>query len=760
VANILGQRITRREDARFLRGEGTYVENLQLPGALHATFVRSPIAHARITEIDTSAAAALPGVQVFTAGDLGLQAMHPPPFVEVDAAVWQPFVASDTVRFAGEIAAVVVAESRAAAADAAELVLVDYEPLPAVADMQAALADEVVLFPSLGTNVCSRMGPEEPDETLFEGCEVVVSGALVSQRMAPCPLEPRSTAAVVGEDGRLSVWLSTQMPHLDRFALAGTLGLDPGQVRVVGPDVGGGFGAKGIGVEDILIAKLAQLTERPVRWTETRSESMVALRHGRAQILSFSLGGSRDGEIRAYRLDVVQDIGAYAFLGTFLPALTGLMASGVYRIPRIEYTARAVVTNTTTVGPFRGAGRPEATQAIERAMDLYAAEVGLDPAELRRRNFVPKDAFPYTTPSHATYDSGDFEGSLDLALERAGYEELRAEQQRRRDSGAVRQLGIGLSAYVEVTNGAVESEFGAVEITGDGKAILRTGSFSHGQGHETTFAMIAAERLGLPLEDVSVLKGDTDLVPQGGGTYASKSTQLGGSAARGAADAVVERGRELTAELLEANPGDVVLDPDRGRFHVAGTPTPGFSWSELAARLQDDGRLEELRAELDFKAEAATYPFGAHVAVVELDTETGEVELLRHIAVDDAGELINPLVAEGQVQGGVATGVAQALYEEVLYDDDANPLTANLIGYAFPSAAELPSFEIVEMVTPTPHNPLGAKGIGESGTIGSTPAVHNAVVDALAPFGVRHVDMPANGERVWRALQEAKAANR
>jgi carbon-monoxide dehydrogenase large subunit len=758
VANILGQRIARREDDRFLRGEGTFVENMQLPGALHVTFVRSLLAHAQIAAIDTSVAAELPGARVFTAADLGLQTLHPPPFVEVDPVTYQPFVASDVARFVGEIVAVVVTESRAEGVDAAELVQVDYEPLPVVVDARTALADETLLFPALGTNVCGRMGPERPDESLFDGCEVVVSGTVVSRRMAPCPLEPRSTAAVAGEDGRLTVWISSQIPHLDRFGLAGSLGLDPGQVRVVAPDVGGGFGSKGLAVEDVIVARLAQLLGAPVRWTETRSESMVTLRHGRAQILDFSLGGGRDGELQAYRLGVVQDAGAYAFLAPFLPAMTGLMASGVYRIPRVEYTARTVLTNTTPVGPFRGAGRPEATQALERAIDLYAAEIDLDPVEIRRRNFIPKDAFPHTTPGHANYDSGDYEGSLDLALERAGYEQLRAEQERRRRSSSPLQLGIGLSSYVEVTNAGVEPEFGAVEITADGAAVLRTGSFSHGQSHETTFAMIVAERLGLPLEKVTVVKGDTDLIPRGSGTFGSKSTQIGGIAARGAADEVVEKARELSADLLEANPADVVLDLDGGRFHVAGTPSPGLSWAELAQRLDADGRLEELSCEHDFQSEAATYPFGAHVAVVEVDTETGAVELLRHVAVDDAGVIVNPLVVEGQVHGGVATGVAQALFEEVVYDAEGNPLTANLLGYAFPSPAELPSFEVAEMETPTPVNPLGVKGIGESGTIGATPAVHNAIVDALAPFGVRDIDMPATAERVWRALRDAHEA--
>jgi carbon-monoxide dehydrogenase large subunit len=748
--------VLRKEDPRFLRGEGLYVENLPLAGAATVTFVRSLLAHAKIGEVDTSAAEELPNVRVLTAADLDLPTYGPPPFPGLNPAMGRPLIAKDVVRFVGDIVAIVISEDRATGADAAELVLIDYDPLPAVVRPADSARDEVLLFPEAGTNVAAHTGSPDHDEQLFDGCDVIVSGTLNSQRMAPSPLEPRSSAAELGADGRLTAWLSTQTPHQDRMVLAGTLGLEPEQVRVIAPDVGGGFGAKTINAEELLVVWLARKLGRPVRWTETRSESMIALPHGRAQRLDFTIGGTRDGKVLAYRLESLQDAGAYPALGAFLPNLTALMASGVYDIPRIEFQGRAVATNTTPISAFRGAGRPEATQAIERAMDTFAAELGLDPAEVRRRNFISKDAFPHTTVTHAAYDSGDYEGALELALRSAGYDELRAEQQRRREEGGAKQLGIGLSCYVEITNGVAESEFGEVEITPEGGAIVRTGSFSHGQGHETTFAMIAAERLGLPLDKVVVHKGDTDEIARGTGTYGSKSTQIGGAAARLAADDVVEQARQLVADYLEASPADIVLDPAVGRLHVAGDPSSGISWADLASRASADERLGELKAEHEFQA-APTFPFGAHVAVVEVDTETAKVELLRLIAVDDAGTLINPLVAEGQVHGGVATGVAQALYEQVLYDEDGNPLTGTFVGYAFPSAADLPSWEAVEMETPTPMNELGAKGIGESGTIGSTPAVQNAVVDALAPFGVRHVDLPANGENVWRALQEAKA---
>jgi carbon-monoxide dehydrogenase large subunit len=750
--SVLGNRVLRKEDPRFLRGEGRYVENLRLVGELSAVFVRSLVAHARIT-VDASAAAALPGVQVFTGADVDVQWG---PLEGLNAAMGRPLIAKDVVRFVGDIVAVVVGESRAACADAAELVSVDYDLLPVVVTPQAALADEVLLFPEAGTNVAARAGSPERDDAFFDGCDVVVSGALVSQRLAPCPLEPRSSLATRGPDGRLTAWLSTQAPHQDRDGLAETLGLDPSQIRVVSPDVGGGFGAKLLSVEEILTVWLAARLDRPVHWTETRSESMVALGHGRGAHMEFTIGGTRDGKILAYRLSVLQEGGGYPVVGCFLPGLTGLMASGVYAIPRIEFEGCAVVTNTTPVTAFRGAGRPEASQAIERAVDVFAAEAGLDPVEVRRRNFIPKDSFPYTTASHATYDSGDYEGALDLALEAAGYEELRAEQARRREQGGARQLGIGVSTYIEITNALPEEEFGQVEIAADGTATLRTGSFSHGQGHETTFAQIASERLGIPVDSITVVKGDTDAIPRGTGTYGSKSTQLGGTAARLAADDVVAKARELAADYLEASVEDVQLDTAARRFQVVGAPQRGFSWKELAGRAAEAGAIDTLNATSEFKS-TPTFPFGSHVAVVEVDTETGQVELLRLVAVDDAGTVINPLIFEGQVHGGVATGVAQALYEQVVYDEDGNPLTGSFLGYAFPSAAELPPWETAEMQTPTPVNPLGAKGIGESGTMGSTPAVQSAVIDALAPYGVRHVELPVNGENVWRALREAGA---
>jgi carbon-monoxide dehydrogenase large subunit len=591
MASVIGQRVRRREDPRFLLGQGQYVDDVKLDGALTLVFVRSPWAHARILGVDGSAAAALPGVQVFTAADVDLETNPLPPFIPVDARMFRRFLARDRVRFAGDIVAVVLAESRELAADAADLVQVEYDPLGVVTDSRAAVRDEVLLYEDVGTNICIHQPPEHPDEHLLDDCDVVVKGVLHSQRLAACPLEPRATAARIGEDGRLTVWLSTQTPHQDRDGLTMLLGFEPGQVRVIAPDVGGGFGGKGLAVEDVLVAWLSRATGRPVRWTETRSENLVAMHQGRAQITEFELGGNRDGRLQALRLAILQDAGAYPGLGAFLPNFTAMMASGVYAIGKIEIDVKAVVTNTTPTGPYRGAGRPEATQVIERAIDMFAAELSLDPAEVRRRNFIAADAFPVTTASGATYDCGDYERALDLALQHSGYQQLRAEQAARRSSGDPRALGIGISAYVEVTNGLPEGEFGAVEITAGGGAVVKTGSFSQGQGHETTFAQIASARLGIPVGQITVLKGDTDAVARGTGTYGSKSTQIGGVAAGKASEEVVERAKRIAADELEASPEDMVLDVDAGRFHVAGSPEPALAWGELAARLDRQGRL-------------------------------------------------------------------------------------------------------------------------------------------------------------------------
>jgi carbon-monoxide dehydrogenase large subunit len=769
--SILGNRVTRSEDPRFITGTATFGEDVDLPGMLHATFVRAISPHARITGIDTSGVSQIPGARVFTAksGPAGETAgagttidlpVMPHAMPGLNEQMTRPVIAGDTVRYAGEIVAVVLTEERLQGPDAAELVIVDLEDLDPVPDPQTAVKGQSLLFPDAGTNVCAAFPAEEPDEKLFDDCEVVVNATFHSQRLASCPMECRVAIASWGEDGRLEHWASSQTPHGTRDALAGALGVDAAQVRVRVPDVGGGFGPKGgASVEDILVAALAREVGRPVKWTETRSENMVALGHGRAQHQELTLGGDRDGTLKAYRMKILQDSGAYPDIGAILPMLTKMCASGPYAIPKIEVDAQSVVTNTTPIVPYRGAGRPEATQAIERMIDVYALEAALDPAEVRRKNLIPPDAFPYATASGAQYDSGDYGKALDLALEHSKYDELRAEQKRRREGNGTTQMGIGLCAYIEITNGFAEPEWGGVGITTEGGATVRTGLGPTGQGHQTALAMLVSDRLGIPHDKITVQHGDTDLIPRGTGTYGSRSLQAGGAAIDGASVKVLEKAKELVADTLEASPADIQLDAGRGVFHVAGVPGKSVSWGELASSLDADDRLAELAMEEDFKPNSPTWPFGVHVAVVEVDTETGKVKLVRMVCVDDCGVILNPLLVDGQRHGGIAQGVAQALMEEFAYDELANPVTDNFVTYSPISAAELPAFELVSMETPTPVNPLGAKGIGESTTIGSTSAAHNAVIDALTPLGVRDVAMPTTPQRVWLAIQEARTGD-
>jgi aerobic carbon-monoxide dehydrogenase large subunit len=748
----MGTRVERREDPRFLRGEAAYVADLDDPllaGAAAVVFVRSTAAHATIRSVDVDDARSAPGVlAVVTAADVDLAV---PPGRPVEAMA-RPWLADGTVRWVGEPVVAIVAEDETAAADAADLVVVDYDPLPVVVDPEQAATDEILLFPEAGTNVARDKRAAAGDE-LFDGCEVVVRFRTVNQRVAPVPMEGRAAAAT-WDRGRLVHFSSTQAAHFVKGDLVERYGLDDADVRVIAPDVGGGFGAKITAFPDeLLLPWLARRVGRPVRWVEGRSENLVGMGHGRGQVQYVTIGGRRDGTILAYRLDAIQDIGAYPDVGTGLPTLTRMMATGVYAVPRAEFGFRCVVTNTTPVVAYRGAGRPEASAAIERAVDRFADEIGVDPVDVRRRNVVRPEAFPYTSAMGTTYDNGEYERALDLAVEASGYERLRAEQAERRAAGDPVALGIGLAAYVEVTAGpSAGQEYGRVEVAPDGSVTVHTGVSPHGQGHVTAFSMIVADELGVDIDRVDVRWGDTDDVPRGGGTMGSRSLQLGGSAVREAAVEVVDLARARAADLLEANVDDVVLDREEGRFHVVGTPARAVGWAEVAGA--DGGKLE---AAADFKAPQPTFPFGVHVAVVEVDTETGRVVLRRIVTVDDAGRVLNPLLVEGQRHGGIAQGVAQALLEEVRYDPDGNPMTANLADYGMPTAAELPSFELVAMETPTPVNPLGAKGIGESGTIGSTPAVHAAVIDALAHLGVDHVDMPATPERVWQAIRAASA---
>jgi carbon-monoxide dehydrogenase large subunit len=766
--SILGTRVVRTEDPRLLTAGGTYLEDLRTPelaDAAYVTFVRSPVAHARITGIDTAAALAEPGVvTVLTASDIDDLAPPPPPPPEdappseapapLGGLFAEPPLAVGRVRFVGEPVAMVITGSRYQGEDAAELVTVNYEPLPAVVGVDAALAGDTLLFPDAGTNVAVEQ-PGIFDDASFSECDVAVEQVIVNQRVAPVPLEGRAGAAVWA-GGKLTFWTSTQTAQLARFILAGAFGTDPGTIRVITPDVGGGFGAKiGADREGIAIAWAARRTGRALRWVETRSENMIAMTHGRDQRQAIKIGGTRDGRILAYRLQIAADTGAYPRMSGFLPMMTRLMAAGAYDIPHVETGYQVVVTNTTPIAAYRGAGRPEATAAIERAVDLFAAEAGLDPADVRRRNFVQPDVFPHQTPTGALYDTGRYTEALDKVLAAAGYQDLRAEQARRREAGGPVQLGIGVCAYVEITAAdAAAGETARLAVHPDGSATVYTGSSSHGQGHHTAWAMLVADELGIPMDQVTVRHGDTDEVPVGIGTYASRSLQLGGSAVHKAALEVKDEARRLAAQLLEASETDLVLDTSRGQWQVAGDPSATLSWAQVASRAGAGG----LTAGVAFKGERPTFPFGAHLAVVAADVETGKVRLLRHITVDDAGTVINPVLAEGQRHGGIAQGAAQALLEEMLYDADGNPLTSTLAEYAAITATELPSFELLGMETPTTLNPLGVKGIGEAGTIGAAPAVQNAVVDAVSYLGVRHIDMPATPQRVWAAISEAQKA--
>ncbi len=743
--SILGNEVRRVEDPRMLTDGGTYVADIPLDGAAHVVFVRSPIAHARLLSVETIDARSMPGViDVVTGDDLDLA---PRPPMAGDAAMSRPLLATGKVRFVGEAVAAVVAETVEQATDASEAVWADYDPLPAVVDAETAAAGPK-LFDDAESNVAIALPPTA--EVDFSECEVVISHRVVNSKIYASPIEGRVAAAAWGEDGRLTCWSSTQGPHTAQGAIAGALGLDLSQVRVIIPDVGGGFGTKASpGAEECLLGWLAGRAGRPMRWAETRTESLQSLGHSRAQFQTVTLGGTADGRFTHYRLDMLADAGAYPGVGALLPTFTGLMACGNYDIAHVAWSATAVATNTSPVNAFRGAGRPEATAAIERAVDLFAAEIDMDPAELRRRNYLAPDAFPLTTPTGAAYDSGDYRASLEAALEAADYDGLRAEQTARREQGDHRLLGIGMATYVEVTSpmGPVCTETGSLELRPDGTVLARTGATPFGQGHVTTLSMVVADTLGIDMDQIEMIHGDTDEIPTSDISGGSRTAQIAGSALLNASEKLIEAARPRAADLLEAAPADVVLDSETGQFHVVGTPARSTSWADVAA-----ADSETLFVENDFEQHGATFPFGTHVAVVEVDADTGEVTLERLVAVDDAGTLLNPLLAHGQIHGGLAAGAAQALMEEVHYDSDGNLLTSNFADYGVISTTELPSFEVHESVTPTPLNPLGAKGIGESGTVGSTPAVQNAVIDALSHMGIRHLDMPASPQKVWSAI--------
>lgn len=749
----VGTPLRRREDRRLLTGAGRFLDDIRLPGTLHAAVVRSPHAHARVVHVDAGPARAMPGVAaVLTALDFGatVPRIPPVPVPPTVAHAAHPLLADGAVRYVGQPVAVVVADSRYAAEDAADAVRVEYEPLRAVVDVDAALApDAPVLHAAYGGNVVFTREVRAGDpEAAFRDAAAIVEATFEQPRLAGMPLECRGVVARYDAGtGRFEITLSTQSPHGAREALAEILDVEPEKVRVIAPDVGGGFGVKGMDYpEEALAAHLARRLGRPVAWAEDRLENLRVTVQGRGQRARFRLAAKADGTVTAVDGDILSDLGAYCYSVTALiPTLTTLVGLGAYRIRNVRLHLRGLATNKVPHGPYRGAGRPEGAYYIERLMDLLAARLGLDPADVRRRNFI--DKFPYKSPTGLVYDSGDYPSLLSRALDLAGYERWRREQaKRRRDGGP--PLGIGLSTWIETAGGGEMWETAIVRLEPSGRVTAVTGSSPHGQGLATAFSQILADGLGLAPEEITVLHGDTDAIPEGVGTFGSRSLSLGGSAIAAAASEVRKRIVAAAARLLEAAPRDIVLE--RGRAGVRGVPKRAVTFREIAQRAG-----EPIEASVKFESERVMTPSGAHVAVAEVDLETGGVTVLSYVAVNDCGRVVNPLLVEGQVHGSVAQGFAQALLEQVVYGDDGQPLTGSLLDYAAPTAADLPTIVSAMQETPSPLNPLGSKGIGESGCIGAPPALVNAVHDALRPLGVEDVGMPMTPDRVWRAIRAA-----
>jgi carbon-monoxide dehydrogenase large subunit len=763
---LVGAEVKRKEDPRLITGTSTFVTDVTLPGLLHVAFVRSPHAHALIRGIDTAAARSRPGVRlVLTGEDLRRLTAPIPPAGgagEGGASAGPPgrqhyALSTGKVRHVGEAVAAVVATSEAAARDAAEAVAVDWEPLPAVADVFAAMAPGAPqLHDDAPRNVEheNRITGGDPDG-VFARARRIVRQRMVSQRLCAVPMEPRACVAAPDPlTGGIVVWATHQAPHVLRGDLAGVLGMAPSLVRVINPDMGGGFGVKfGCYPEDVVLAAIARHHRLPVRWTESRLEHMVATTHGRAQLADLEAAVDDDGTIRALRIHVTADIGAYPVF-TFIPDLTLFMGVGVYRVTDVDLRSTCVFTNTTTVAAYRGAGRPEAAYYLERLMDLIALEVGRPPEAVRRANFIAPGAFPYATPTGQRYDSGEYDRALTRALGLARVDALRAEQARRLATPGAPLLGVGMACYVEMC-GFGPYESAVVRVDAAGTVIASTGTSAHGQGHETTFAQIIADHLGVDFDKIVVRHGDTAGIPMGNGTGGSRSVAVGGTAMLNATLKVQEKARRIAAGMLEAAFEDVVLEG--GRYQVRGAPARGLALAQIAAKAHAEdlppGLEHGLEATDFFRPPQLVYPFGAHVAVVEVDRETGAVTLRDYVAVDDCGVRISPKLVEGQVHGGLAQGIAQALWEDLVYAPDGQLVTGSLMDYVVPRAADFPAFTTDATVTPTPFNPLGAKGIGEAATIGSTPAVVNAVVDALRSFGVRHLDMPLRPATVAAALR-------
>jgi len=782
IDRLFGARVRRKEDPRFLTGRGQYTDDVRVTGTVYASFVRSPHPHARIRNIDLSAASAHPGVvTVYTGKDLADAGVNGIPVGWLLPGL-KPSnhhaIAVDEVRYVGEAVAVIIADTAYTARDAAELAIVDYDPLPAVADAEQALAQgAAVVRDSASDNVSFRweIGDAAATDAAFSGAPTVVRQRLVNQRLIPVAIEPRACLATyVRATDELTLWVTSQNPHVHRLIMgAFVLGVPEHKFRVISPDVGGGFGSKVfVYPEEVVIAWLARKLERPVRWTAERRESFMTDSHGRDHITDAEMAFDAKGRIVGLRVNTLANLGAHLTL--FAPAiptyLYATLLSGQYRIPAIHAQVTGVFTHTTPVDAYRGAGRPEACYLIERMVDLGARQLGLDPAELRRRNFIGPDQFPYQTPVALQYDSGNYEPALDRALAMVDYKNFRSEQERLRKQG--RYLGVGLSSYIEACGlapsqvvGQLGSQAGlyesaVVRVYPTGKVSVYTGSHQQGQGHETTFAQIVADRLGIGIDDVDIVHGDTGRVQFGMGTYGSRSGSVGGTAIVLSLDKIVEKSKRIAAHMLEAAPEDIELT--QGRFHVRGSPDrskglPDISLAAYLAHSLPAGIEPGLEATSFFDPPNFTYPFGTHAAIVEVDADTGQVTLMRYIAVDDVGNVINPMIVDGQLHGGIAQGVAQALWEGAEYDENAQLLTGSLMNYGVPKAYQLPFFELDRTVTPSPVNPMGVKGVGEAGAIASPAAVANAVMDALSPFGIAHLDMPLTAPKVWQAIQAARA---
>jgi carbon-monoxide dehydrogenase large subunit len=776
----VGKAVLRKEDPELVSGRARYVDNMTLPGMVWMEMVRSPFAHATINSIDTSAAKAMPGVVgVYTAADLEGEWGGPLPFVwpiteDIKVPVHWPLT-KDVARYQGDGVAVVLAETRAQAKDAAETVEVDWAPLQAVTDLEEARKDGVVIHPDLGSNVVVHWSHGGGgDQSIFDTAPVTVRERYVQPRLIPNAIEPRGCIAqIVPFQDEFTLWTATQIPHIARVTLGGTCNIPESKLRVIAPDVGGGFGSKlNVYAEEALALVLTRRTGRAVKWIEERSENYLATIHGRGVIHDVELAATKDGKILGIRVKELADMGAYFQLLTpGIPELGGWVYMGPYDMQAYWYEFDGIVTNTTPTDAYRGAGRPEATFVVERAVDSLARKLGKDPAEVRRISFVPAFSEARAAISGLSVDSGDYERTFDVALDLAGYDQLRKEQQVRRERGDVKQLGIGLSSYIEMCGLAPSNILGAlryaaggwdacvVQCLPDGKFVLKIGTSPHGQGHVTTWAQIAADALGVSPDDIEVLHGDTSVAPLGMDTYGSRSVSVGATALYYALEKIKEKARTLAAHELEVAEDD--LDFESGSFSVKGAPDKARTISELAvsawhAHNLPAGFEPNLEATAVWDPPNFTWPAGTHVCVAEVDTETGQVEIVKYVAVDDCGTIINPMIVEGQVHGGVAQGIAEALYEEVIYDDQGNLMTSSMTQYLIPGATEMPTFTLGSTVTPSTTNPLGVKGIGEAGTIASPPAVLNAVIDAVSHFGVTHIEKPASPERVWRAIASAK----